>query len=652
MLNISIKAKLYALLAVIMGILLISSVMSFRSITPIQAEWDFYENNIAQRQSLLMDIKSQFGYGGTIHNFKNYILRGNDKYFVRLKANFAKLSNAIDEYQALSDISVAERQALQDIRKVADNYKTQTNVAHGLIKQGKNPHEIDTVVKVSDAPAFEAFTVLDKAYKKLTEHTSAVLTAKIDSTLNSTLMTSVFLIVIIFVSIFLITQVIARRLDEVRLAINNIESNNDLSVHLATDRKDEISELSLSLNKLLQRFSTMIGDIIGAAVDVGVESSKQASIVEQTVKGIHQQHEEINLVSNSMKLMSETVQNVSINTEQAVTSAQLATEGVEIGSQQMSQTIQVMNDLNNRIETASQTISKLEEESQNISSVLEVIHGISEQTNLLALNAAIEAARAGEQGRGFAVVADEVRALAARTKDSTDEIRIMIERLQAQVKTVVKVMDESRQDTRRSSEKAAEAGDTLNKISSDIDAISSVMSQIASTSSEQFQVSVKMGEHINSINDKADVTAQSADATLVATAHIGEKTELLREQATRFKIDNTISQLQQAKAAHLAWRSKLMAYLSGEQHIDSRQLHSHKDCILGKWYYDEGLKQFAHIPAMQELEPPHEEIHQVIHSVVELKQAGEDDKAMQVFERITPLSHEIVRIIDKIIEKI
>ncbi len=519
--------------------------MTYRAIIPVLDGWYDYLDNVAKRQSLLMDIKSQFGYRGTIHNFNN-------------------LNNAIQTYLSLDGITAEERQALSAIESVARNYHSQSEIAHKLIAQGKTAQEVDAIVKVSDKPAFEAFKVLDKVYQELTEKVSSRLSDDINHTVNSSVRISVFLIILVSISLLLIIRVITQRIGIIRSELKNIETNNDLRVRLDTSTNDEISDLSSSVNALLERFSGMINDIIRASVDVGVESSNQSVIVEQTVKGVHQQHKKIELVTQLMKNMSETVQNVSINAEQAVSAAELANSGIDRGGEQMRRLINTMGDLNKRIEQASETISLLEQESQEISSVLEVIHGISEQTNLLALNAAIEAARAGEQGRGFAVVADEVRALAARTKDSTDEIRNMIERLQGQVASAVKVMDDSRNDTGKSSEQATETGNTLNEVTEDIQKMSQAMEQIARTSGEQFKVSMEMNEHIGAIQDEALNTAKLADEALVATGHIGQKTELLCVKAGQFKIDNTQGQLEQAKAAHLAWRSKLMSYLSGD----------------------------------------------------------------------------------------
>ncbi len=651
MINISIKSKLYGLLLVIILMLITSSFLTYRAIIPVQQDWDNYLDNIAKRQSLLMNIKAQFGYGGTIHNFKNYILRGKEKYYKRLKDNFDNLDKSIQTYLSLKGISVEEQQALAAIKTVARNYRSQSDVAHDLIVQGKTPQEVDAVVKVSDKPAFDAFTVLDNVYQQLTEEASGRLSNDIDHTVNFSIWISVFLIILVSISILSIIQIVLHRIAFISAALKKIETDNDLRIRLDTSKNDEVSELSLSINALLERFGDMINQIIKAAVDVGVESSKQSAIVEQTVKGVHQQHKKIELVTQLMANMSETVQNVSINAEQAVGAAELANSGIDRAGEQMRRMIATMDNLNKRIEQAGETISRLEQESQKISSVLEVIHGISEQTNLLALNAAIEAARAGEQGRGFAVVADEVRALAGRTKDSTDEIRNMIERLQTQVASAVKVMDESRNDTGKSSEQTTETGNTLSEVTADIQKMSQAMEQIAQTSSEQFTVSMKMNEHIVAIQDEALNTAKFADETLTATGHIGQKTELLCVKAGQFKI-SIQGQLEQAKAAHLAWRSKLMSYLSGELSLDSKELSSHRDCILGQWYYSEGLKNFSYIPEMKELEAPHEEIHQVIHHVVDYKQAGDNDKALKEFEKITPLSARIVEIIDRIIAKL
>ena len=538
MLNISIKSKLYGLLAIIVIMLMVSSFMTYRAIIPVHDGWYDYLDNVAKRQSLLMDIKSQFGYGGTIHNFKNYVLRGKEKYYKRLNDNFNNLDKAIKTYLSLDGITDKERKALSAIQGVARNYRSQAEIAHNLIAQGKTAQEVDAIVKVSDKPAFEAFKVLDKVYQELTAKVSSRLSDDINHTISASIWISVFLIVLVTISLLWIIRVITQRISIIRSELKNIETNNDLRIRLNTDTNDEIADLSSSVNALLQRFSGMIKDIIMASADVGAESSNQSAIVEQTVKGVHQQHKKIELVTQLMNNMSETVRNVSVNAEQAVSAAELANSGIDRGGEQMRSLINTMGDLNNRIEQASETISLLEQESQEISSVLEVIHGISEQTNLLALNAAIEAARAGEQGRGFAVVADEVRALAARTKDSTDEIRNMIERLQGQVASAVKVMDESRNNTGKSSEQATETGKTLNEVAADIQKMSQAMEQIAQTSEEQFKVSIEMNEHIGAIQDEAVNTAKLADDTLLATRHIGQKTELLRVKAGQFKIAN------------------------------------------------------------------------------------------------------------------
>ncbi len=338
-----------------------------------------------------MEIKSHFGYGGTIHNFKNYVLRGNEKYYKRLDDNFNNLNNAIQTYLSLDGITAEERQVLSAIESVARNYHSQSEIAHKLIAQGKTAQEVDAIVKVSDKPVFEAFKVLDKVYQELTEKVSSRLSDDINHTVNSSVWISVFLIILVSISLLLIIRVITQRIGIIRSELKNIETNNDLCVRLDTSTNDENSDLSSSVNALLERFSGMINDIIRASVDVGVESSNQSVIVEQTVKGVHQQHKKIELVTQLMNNMSETVQNVSINAEQAVSAAELANSGIDRGGEQMrrlqgqvASAVKVMDDSRNdtgksfkQATETGNTLNEVTEDIQKMSQAMEQIARIS-----------------------------------------------------------------------------------------------------------------------------------------------------------------------------------------------------------------------------------------------------------------------------------
>ncbi|MCU7842134.1 MAG: methyl-accepting chemotaxis protein [Candidatus Thiodiazotropha sp. (ex Troendleina suluensis)] len=269
-------------------------------------------------------------------------------------------------------------------------------------------------------------------------------------------------------------------------AMDNItQGEGDLTQRLNTAGSDEIAKLAGVFNLFtmkIQQTMTQVGD---AGDQLSQSSTELAEITTDDNRNIEQQHLETQQVATAVTEMSSTVREIAQSAEGAATVAQDAGAEAESGVQIMRQTTDVINTLAGEVENAGNVINELEQESKNIGSVLDVIRGIAEQTNLLALNAAIEAARAGEQGRGFAVVADEVRTLASRTQASTQEIQEMIERLQQGSNKAVGVMSKGSAAAKKTVETASVAADSLSKITQDIVTISDMNAQIASAAEEQ-----------------------------------------------------------------------------------------------------------------------------------------------------------------------
>lgn len=238
-----------------------------------------------------------------------------------------------------------------------------------------------------------------------------------------------------------VTRTVTGSISELQRVIIDVEANGDLTHRAIVMQNDELGQMGGAFNSMLDKLQGFVSGVNGASGSLSASSQQLAAISEQTHQGVLQQQSETELVATAMNEMSATAQEVANNAASAANAALSADDQAKEGRGIVDTTINSIRALSTEVDKAAQVIQQLEEGAQDIGRVLEVIGGIAEQTNLLALNAAIEAARAGEQGRGFAVVADEVRTLAQRTQESTQEIKSMIESLQQSSHEAVSVME-------------------------------------------------------------------------------------------------------------------------------------------------------------------------------------------------------------------
>lgn len=334
---------------------------------------------------------------------------------------------------------------------------------------------------------------------------------------------------------FWVTRSIRVPLDN---AVRNIKkvSEGDLTVDFGKPDKDELGVLTQNMQGLVNNLRTILHDIADSSNQLATTAEETTAISNQSYDSVMKEKEQSHIVMSSIQEMAESVGLVSQSINNTLQAVETAHDEATAGDKLLKQNIDRIGNLAEAIESAATVISKLNEETGNIEAVLEVIRGVAEQTNLLALNAAIEAARAGEQGRGFAVVADEVRTLASRTHDSTEEIQELIARLLDGSKAAVKTMGQSQEETQQCVSGINEVGAMLTSISSSIDQIKDMSQSIASAAEQQTASAHEQTQNVQVIVDLSEVTASSAEENREASQSLATMAEKQRALVGRFTV--------------------------------------------------------------------------------------------------------------------
>ena len=356
-----------------------------------------------------------------------------------------------------------------------------------------------------------------------------------DNSITLSLILSVAAITLGIVATYLLTITITRPIHKAVEAANQLAQGN-LTIEVTQTSKDETGELIASIQNTAIKLRDMISTISRASLELASASEELAVVTEQTSQGIQQQEIETDLVATAMHEMTATVNDVANNAGKAAEAANQADEEARSGLKVVNSTIIAINALTDSVNHSSEKLNEVEAEVINISSILNVIGEISDQTNLLALNAAIEAARAGEHGRGFAVVADEVRTLAARTQTSTQEIQSIIEQLQVGTKRTVEVMNQGKSHALKCIDQANDTNTALQSITHAITMINDMNMQIASASEQQSSVAESINENVVNVKQIAVENSVASNQTRSSSTEIAQLADQLKQLVEQFKV--------------------------------------------------------------------------------------------------------------------
>lgn len=332
-------------------------------------------------------------------------------------------------------------------------------------------------------------------------------------------------------------QLILRPVKEISNSLSAIAAGGgDLSKRLSTHTGDEIAELANNYNRVMEQISAIIKNVIVVTDQVSSNVREMSGASESTVHSTAQQLKEIEQVAAALQQLSHSAEEVARHAGSTADQTKETAKVAELGSQVVASSRETVGRLTDQIQATAEKINTLKISSENIGSVMEVIRSIAEQTNLLALNAAIEAARAGEQGRGFAVVADEVRSLAQKTQSSTEEIESIINQLQRAADEAHQSMNTSMSSVQETIDSSSKVSDSLTQIRANIDTINDMNHQIANASGEQSSVANEVSKNITAIHSLSERVSENAAVVSNNAAQLESESEELKSEMGSFKL--------------------------------------------------------------------------------------------------------------------
>jgi methyl-accepting chemotaxis protein len=481
------------------------------------------------------------GFKKQVQEWKNVLLRGADakqreKYWGKFQKEEAKIQTAAESLINVMPASEARSMVedfLKSHREMGVAYRAGFKA---FVDAGFNAASGDMAVKGIDrAPT----TLLEKAAATIALTAKSATEGSLDraaaSAMTAVLVTIAALLIGVFALVFFLKRFVLQPMGVVGSSLDRL-AEGDFTVEIELDREDELGNLANSARHIRDDLGELLRNIVVMAHDLDQAGTGLATLSEQNREQLNTQQDGTSQVATASEELAATAQEVAGSAAGAAEAAHAAQQSTKNGMQVVEQAIESINLLETDVTKVNQVLTDLEAHSGAIGNVLNVIRGIAEQTNLLALNAAIEAARAGEQGRGFAVVADEVRSLAQRTQESTQEIQLTIEQLQEGAVAAVQAMEHGQGRVSEGVARTLEVGQSLQDIAASVTTIVDMNTQIATAAEEQGAVAGDVSRNVNAVDGSSQNLVASAERVAETSRNIAELSTRLAEASARFQV--------------------------------------------------------------------------------------------------------------------
>lgn len=584
---------------------------------------------------------------GRVVNYAG-IVRGGTQRLVKLEiggrqaddliAKLDKIINGLTNGDAELQLPKAtDREFVDRMQEVKKSWE---GLKQTIAKARQDKAQQDSLLKESE----EYFEVTNRAVSAAEKFSKGKVTAQ------KTVQMVLFILNIIILGYIWIRsrKKIVKPLSQFKEKVEQI-ANGNLKVAMDYTGKDEIGDLSQSMNKMIQSFNTMINGILTSSNNVVQTVDILRVQAEKTSDGAKDQSGQAAQIATAAEEMSQTITDIAKNASIASDSSSHAKDVAEKGQEVANNAIETVNKVYTATVELASMVDKLNSRTGEIGDIVTVITDIADQTNLLALNAAIEAARAGEQGRGFAVVADEVRKLAERTIKATTEISDKIKAVQAESEQTKVSMDDASGEVTKATEYIRNVGSSLHDIVEAVQRVRDQITQIATAVDEQSAASEEVAKNIEKTSAIArDMEKMSGDVMHEVNTLTGIAEEL-RNSTAGFKTKgNELMIVDLAKTDHRVFVGRISSCLKGDVRLDPTQLTDHRTCRFGKWYDSEGKHLCGDLPSYKTIAGPHERIHSLAKEAVAAHNSGDQKKAEQIYKEMEAVSAQIGNLLDSI----